>query len=114
MGPLSGLDELAPDRKAYDVSHRAEMQFSHDVRAVRVDSLHADAERRSRLLAALPFSDESNDLALARGDVSRRWARRHVVLGGVSAPDVVVEHEFGDGRREKRLVLSKALDTRDQ
>ena len=69
------------------------MQLPHDVRAVGLDRLHADTERRRRLLVAPPFRDELNDLALS----GRHGDWRHVVQRGISPSDIVVQHEFGDG-----------------
>ena len=69
------------------------MQLSHDVRPVRLDRLHADAERRRGRFVALPFGDELNDLAFA----GRHDGCPELVLRGVSTTDIVVEHEFRDG-----------------
>src|SRR6266487_2850871 len=52
------LHDVIADRVAHEIADRAEMQLSHEVRAVRLDRFHADPECRRRLLVALPFSDQ--------------------------------------------------------
>src|SRR3981081_2929411 len=92
-GSPSRLHDSVADRIAHEIADRAEMQLSHDVRAVGLDRLHADTERQRRLFVTLSFSDELKDLALAgsHGD----W--REVVAHGGPMSDIAVQHEFGDG-----------------
>ena len=87
------LDKVVADRVAHEIADRAEMQLSHDVRAVGLDSLDADPERRRRPFVTLPLSDELNNLAFA----GRQTDWREFVLRAVSTSDVIVQHEFCDG-----------------
>src|SRR6266487_4236928 len=79
------LHDVIADRVAHEIADRAEMQLSHEVRAVRLDRFHADPECRRRLLVALPFSDQLNDLALA----GRHAAWREIVLRAVATPETL-------------------------
>ena len=63
----------------------------------------------ARFLVRVPFRQQLDHLALARRDgVARR------ILPQLGAPDVVVQHELGHLRRQKRPVLPQALDRRNQ
>src|SRR5258708_13364045 len=68
----SRLYDSVTDRVANEIAHGTEAQLSHDVGAVRLDRLHAHPERRRRLLIALSFGDELNNLSLAGRPRGRR------------------------------------------
>ncbi len=88
----SRLHDLIADRVAHEIADRAEMQLSHEVRAVGLDRLHADPECRRRLFATMPFSDELNDLALAGRHI--HW--REIALRAVCTSDIVVQYEISN------------------
>src|SRR5258708_38361035 len=102
----SRLYDSVTDRVANEIAHGTEAQLSHDVGAVRLDRLHAHPERRRRLLIALSFGDELNDLSLA----GRHRGRRDVVLRAGAAAKVVIQHELSDRRRQARLGRSPARE----
>ena len=106
----SRLHDPIANRVAHEIADSAELQLSHDVRAVGFDRLDADSERRRRLFVAPPFGDELNDFALAGRDAD--WCA--IGLRAVFAPDKIVQHEPGDGGRQEGLVLAKRVDGRNQ
>src|SRR5258708_22813035 len=83
----SRLYDSVTDRVANEIAHGTEAQLSHDVGAVRLDRLHAHPARPPRLLIALSFGDELNDLSLA----GRHRGRRDVVLRAGAAAKVVIQ-----------------------
>src|ERR1700746_3595195 len=57
-GLRSGLDEAAPDRVPGRLDPVAHPELLEDVRAVTLDGLPADHERRGDLLAGVPLRDQ--------------------------------------------------------
>ena len=62
------------------------------------------------LFVALPFCDQTNDLALS----SRQRGLLNIIVTRVPASHVFSPHEFSLGRREKRLVLSQGINGRNE
>src|SRR5437667_11357020 len=61
-------DDLLPHREAYDLGGVVEIELVHDVLAVRLDRVDADAEERRDLLVRLAFGDLAHHLQLALGE----------------------------------------------
>ena len=77
----SRLHDPVANRVTHEITDRAEMQLPHDVRAVGLDCLDADTERRRRLFGPPSFGNELNDPALA----GRHTDWGDIGLGGVAA-----------------------------
>ena len=63
----SGLGDLVADGVADDVGGGVEVELAHQVGAVRIGGLDADAEHLGNFLGGLALGDELDDLALAWG-----------------------------------------------
>ncbi len=55
------LNNLISHRVSHEFTYRVNFQFTHDIGAVRLRRLHADAQHRSNFLAALPFRQQLYD-----------------------------------------------------
>jgi hypothetical protein len=104
------LNDLVTDRVPDQIAQRTEVQLAHQVRAMRLDGLDADIECGRRFLVTLAFGQELDELSFSRG---HGCVRRPRILF-LRSPDVVVENEFGDLRRQKWLVQPQAVDRCDQ
>src|ERR1700741_2442922 len=62
-----GFHDLVAHRVTHEFAHAVQVKFPHDVRAMGFCSLHADCKRLGHFLAALPFRQQLNDFAFARG-----------------------------------------------
>jgi hypothetical protein len=65
--PSSSFDDLIADCVPYELADRVDFQLAHDVGAVRLGGLYADAEGGGHFLAALAFREQLYDFALPRG-----------------------------------------------
>src|SRR5438105_9601976 len=59
------FDDLVFNSVSYQLAHGMQLEFSHDVCAVRFSGFHADVEDHGNLFAALSFGEELHDLSLA-------------------------------------------------
>src|SRR5689334_14202412 len=67
-----GADELLADRVQDEAGDVADAEAFHERAAMRLDGLHAQAEREGDFLGAVAFGDELQDLALPRREVPDR------------------------------------------
>ena len=102
------VDDLVSDGVPYQIGQRTELHFSHDVAAMRFGSLHADSQLAGHFLVAATLGEELNDLAL-----TSRQSRHRVVTGGV-VPQIAVQDELRDLRREEGSALDERLHGTDE
>ena len=102
----SGFDDVVADGVANEFAHRMALQPAHDVGAMRLGSLDADAQRDGHFFAALPLSQQLHDLALP-------W--RQAAPPGVDfrrleiAFQIAIENELRHFGGKKRLVAAQCL-----
>src|SRR5262245_23851728 len=101
--PTSGdewsRDDAAADGVAYELRRAVHVQFLEDVRTVRFDGGGAHRQYVRNFLVAVSLGDQLKDLALA---FRQRFEPIDDPLAGEMA-DVIVAHDVGDRRTEKRF-----------
>src|SRR3954454_2017999 len=88
--------ELVAVRKLQLAEHRAD---------VRLDGLHRDVEAQRDLLVEIAARDETQDLALAGGEL----IELRVDLLGRQFSGKGIQHESGKSRREDSVAIADAL-----
>src|SRR5216683_2714042 len=94
--PLVDLDDSVPHRIEREVGDRMQVELAHEVGAVSLCGLDAEAESGSDLLSSLTLRDQLNYLPFPRG--------QHILAGRVTffmRAQVAIEHHLSDFGSEK-------------
>src|SRR5205807_4741802 len=98
------FDDLVFNSVSHQLAHGMQLEFSHDVGAVRFSGLHADIEDHRNLFAALSFGKELHDLSLT----ACQSISGNAVLPYFGLPVAkTVQHHFGNFRSKKCAVHSE-------
>ena len=106
-----GLDDLISHRVPHELTDGMKLKLTHDVSAMRFRGFYADAKSHCDFLAALPFREELNDLALPGSEPATQDS--HVVGHRVLFAEPVQQH-VRSARCEERTMVAKGLDRRDE
>src|SRR5579862_9226902 len=106
------LSQLFADSVPHQLTHRMETERAHDIVAVRLGGLDADAKVAGDFLVALALCQQLYDLALARRQAPAYRARS--VSGDRIALAVPLHDEIGHSGRKKWLVPRHGVDRANQ
>jgi hypothetical protein len=107
----SSLYDLIPHRITYEFAHGMQLEFAHNVRAMRFRRLHADSQSHGDFLAALAFREQLDDFTLARGQPAAQDG--HVVRDRILLAESIQQHVGGTGC-EKGTVVTERFHSGDE
>src|SRR5208282_1613457 len=105
------FDDAVAHRVADQVHNGVQVEFQHDVGAVRLRGSHADAENPGHFLVAFPFGQELHDFALPLRQTASGPSRAY---GRVGAPRASPRNTLRHARRCKRFVPAEHFDSGDE